>query len=204
MKTCCVAGILPGSSVLELGSGTGIVGIVAALLGGTVTLTDLPEALPALRSNIDLNLEAISSAGGSATAYALDWQHALCESRAVSPTLPLAAADNGDLALVLGADLVYSPQQAAPLAAALRAAAEAHPGAEVLLAHKHRSDDTDLALLRALDGAGFVAEEEPSASELDDAFSRLRRRFPSVSIYRLWRRGEAALLAGADAPVTQL
>jgi len=41
--------------VLELGSGTGIVGLVAAILKGTITLTDREEILPLMRENTDLN-----------------------------------------------------------------------------------------------------------------------------------------------------
>ena len=43
--------------VLELGSGTGFSGIVASLLGGDVTLTDLPGFLDVCRNNVGLNLD---------------------------------------------------------------------------------------------------------------------------------------------------
>lgn len=54
------------SPVLELGSGTGLVGLVGALLGYEVTLTDLPEIVPNLKTNLDLN-------GVVAGADQLDW-----------------------------------------------------------------------------------------------------------------------------------
>ncbi|KAI5951301.1 rrg1 [Candida jiufengensis] len=41
--------------VLELGSGTGLVGITLALLGYNVYFTDLPEILPNLKTNLELN-----------------------------------------------------------------------------------------------------------------------------------------------------
>ncbi|ODV79742.1 uncharacterized protein CANTADRAFT_89375 [Suhomyces tanzawaensis NRRL Y-17324] len=41
--------------VLELGSGTGLVGIVSSILGHNTTLTDLPEITPNLKVNVDLN-----------------------------------------------------------------------------------------------------------------------------------------------------
>jgi protein N-lysine methyltransferase METTL21C len=51
--------------ILELGSGTGLVGIAAAaLLGAHVTLTDLPNVLPNLQYNAELNSSVISSRGG--------------------------------------------------------------------------------------------------------------------------------------------
>lgn len=64
---------LQGVKVLELGSGTGIAGVVAAACGAHVTLTDLPAAQPLLCTNISRNRQLIQSAGGSATAAVLDW-----------------------------------------------------------------------------------------------------------------------------------
>ncbi|XP_069589806.1 protein N-lysine methyltransferase METTL21A [Ranitomeya imitator] len=47
---------LQGRSVIELGAGTGLVGIVAALLGADVTLTDRDLAIEFLKSNVHDNL----------------------------------------------------------------------------------------------------------------------------------------------------
>ncbi|XP_077131838.1 protein N-lysine methyltransferase METTL21A [Ranitomeya variabilis] len=47
---------LHGRSVIELGAGTGLVGIVAALLGADVTLTDRDLAIEFLKSNVHDNL----------------------------------------------------------------------------------------------------------------------------------------------------
>ncbi|KAG7222365.1 hypothetical protein INR49_016320 [Caranx melampygus] len=46
---------LQGKEVLELGAGTGLVTIVASLLGASVTSTDLPEVLSNLRANVMRN-----------------------------------------------------------------------------------------------------------------------------------------------------
>ncbi|MDP2435085.1 MAG: hypothetical protein Q8P67_05035, partial [archaeon] len=43
------------TQLLELGSGTGLAGIVAAARGALITLTDLPNVLPLLRHNLQLN-----------------------------------------------------------------------------------------------------------------------------------------------------
>lgn len=48
--------IKPDTKVLELGAGTGAVGLVAATLGAKrVVITDLPRILPLLQEGIDLN-----------------------------------------------------------------------------------------------------------------------------------------------------
>ena len=52
--------------VLELGSGTGLVGMVCAIQGFKTYLTDLPEIVPNLRDNINLN-------GIDCVAHELDW-----------------------------------------------------------------------------------------------------------------------------------
>ncbi|KAM4596084.1 uncharacterized protein mettl21ca [Fundulus diaphanus] len=46
---------LQGKEVLELGAGTGLVAIVASLLGASVTATDLPEILGNLQANLMRN-----------------------------------------------------------------------------------------------------------------------------------------------------
>ncbi|KAL6086339.1 hypothetical protein STEG23_000137 [Scotinomys teguina] len=79
-----------GKKVIELGAGTGIVGILAALQGGDVTITDLPLALEQIQDNVRTNMPS----GGRAKVCALSWgidQHGF----------------PGNYDLVLGADIVY-------------------------------------------------------------------------------------------------
>uniref|UniRef100_A0A8C2T2P7 Valosin containing protein lysine methyltransferase n=1 Tax=Coturnix japonica TaxID=93934 RepID=A0A8C2T2P7_COTJA len=57
-------------AVLELGSGTGAVGIMAATLGADVTLTDLQELQELLAVNIDNNRHLVT---GSVRAEVLKW-----------------------------------------------------------------------------------------------------------------------------------
>ncbi|GCC35811.1 EEF1A lysine methyltransferase 3-like [Chiloscyllium punctatum] len=83
-----------GKKVLELGSGTGIVGILAALLGGHVTITDVPEVLKQIQYNVNANIPDASK--HHPNVCALHW-----------------GTDQDDFPsdydFILGSDIVYSP-----------------------------------------------------------------------------------------------
>lgn len=96
--------------LLELGSGTGLVGIAAAaLLGASVTVTDLPRVLPNLRFNADANAAAVAARGGEVRVAALSWGDA-AEMEGVG----------GDFDVVVGSDLVYHDHLYEPLLETLR------------------------------------------------------------------------------------
>jgi hypothetical protein len=121
-------------ATLELGSGCGVAGIVAAKLGASVTATDLARALNLLQLNVDANDVSstshkktgnASSPVGGVTVATLDWRN---------PT----AADLvgwGHFDLVIAADILYNPDLFAPLLALLNSS-----GASVaLIALSHRN-----------------------------------------------------------------
>jgi len=64
-----------GKKVLELGSGTGTVGLAIALLGGNVLLTDSIEVQCLIEKNISLNMQGIQKNGGSAEVRVLNWNN---------------------------------------------------------------------------------------------------------------------------------
>ncbi|KAG9704309.1 hypothetical protein KCU73_g18057, partial [Aureobasidium melanogenum] len=67
------ADVLP---ILELGAGTGLVGVTAATLWKQpVVLTDLAPLVPALDANIGLNSEGLQKANTNMEAGTLDWKH---------------------------------------------------------------------------------------------------------------------------------
>ena len=77
---------------LDLGSGTGIVGIAAAASGafGEVTLTDLPSVVPLLERNIAVNAAALKACSATVVARALLWDD-ISQLRQISGRLHLAA-----------------------------------------------------------------------------------------------------------------
>jgi predicted nicotinamide N-methyase len=87
---------------LELGSGTGLVGMSFAALHGksaTTHLTDLPTIVPNLAHNVALNDELFTTTAATVTTGVLDWS--------IAPDQPLAPAEQYDL--ILAADCMYSP-----------------------------------------------------------------------------------------------
>ncbi|KAM9820705.1 protein N-lysine methyltransferase METTL21A [Neosynchiropus ocellatus] len=84
---------LRGKKAIELGAGTGLVGIVAALLGARVTITDRKQALDLLALNVKANVP--THLERSAVVSELSWGEGL-------DSFPA-----GGFELVLGADIIY-------------------------------------------------------------------------------------------------
>ncbi|PHU27031.1 hypothetical protein BC332_05363 [Capsicum chinense] len=96
--------------ILELGSGTGIVGIAAAaILGAKVTVTDLPHVLPNIQFNVDANSQVLEKQTGVVDVAALSW----------GENLDMEAVGR-DYDLILGSDVVYHDHLYEPLIETLR------------------------------------------------------------------------------------
>ncbi|VVB05280.1 unnamed protein product [Arabis nemorensis] len=96
-------------NIVELGSGTGIVGITAAAtLGGNVTVTDLPNVVENLRFNADANGEVVTRSGGKIHVAPLRWGE-------VNDVEVL-----GNVDLILASDVVYDEHLYDPLLKTLR------------------------------------------------------------------------------------
>ncbi|KAL6178334.1 hypothetical protein ACLB2K_049852 [Fragaria x ananassa] len=100
--------LLQGKKVVELGSGCGLVGCIAALLGGQVVLTDLFDRLRLLKKNIDANLRH-GDVRGSAKVVELQWGDD------PDPELIEPRPD-----FVLGSDVIYSEGAVLDLLSTLR------------------------------------------------------------------------------------
>ena len=86
--------------ILELGAGTGLVGIAAAtLFRAHVHLTDLPDIVPNLALNVHSNELLFDPSGGSASIGVLDWS-----------IPPSVVKEGAGYDIILAADPLYSPQ----------------------------------------------------------------------------------------------
>lgn len=158
--------------VLELGSGTGLVGLVAAFLGGRVTLTD--KSISLLEASVARNAQTLELAdsGGSLRVERLEWGD-----RATGElSLPV-------FSYVLAADVLYSaasakallemflcilqpkaPTSSEDVKVRLNSSAPS-PGSrseenkvKILLCHKERDAQAEGSFFRELDRLGVRVE----------------------------------------------
>jgi len=110
--------IQPDTKVIELGCGTSLCGLTASVLGADVTLTDLPIVLPIVQINIDKNKDALRRA----IAFSTNEQDRTVHRPKEVVVLPLDWCNDTDVLeetefdVILGADLMYDPKLAIPLA----------------------------------------------------------------------------------------
>ncbi|KAL5373603.1 hypothetical protein DPSP01_012602 [Paraphaeosphaeria sporulosa] len=127
--------------VLELGSGTGLVGLAMAGLGADVVLTDLPSIYHNLARNAEANASVLEQRGGSIRTGVLDWTNpCLCT------LFPKGAVDtNSDgevlsekFPLILAADSLYSPDHPQMLVDSIAAWLSEDPSARVIVEFPYR------------------------------------------------------------------
>ena len=134
---------------LDLGSGTGIVGLAAAASGvyDRVVLTDLPSVLPLLEQNAERNRDAF--AGTDVSAVSLRWDD--------DRELHEVVRRFGPFDLIVGGDLLYRPQVVAPLLTALRALATTQTTVLLAASLQHSPETIRLFSERA-EASGYTVE----------------------------------------------
>lgn len=146
---------LAGKNVLELGAGTGLVGIAAGVLGaGHVFVSDLPYALRNAADNVAANASALKC---PVDTIVLDW---------TCPTEPKSFPSMEPVVLppldfIVGADVVWIDALVEPLVGALTSLASCDKPPTIIIAHQTRARSTEDLLFRLLENAGFSIEEVP-------------------------------------------
>ncbi|XP_067944032.1 protein N-lysine methyltransferase METTL21D-like [Watersipora subatra] len=113
---------------IELGSGTGYVGIIAAALGAQVTVTDLPEFVELMKHNVRKNNALILERNGRCDVSALVWG-----------TQAKMKTD-----LILLSDCIYYEQALTPLVNSMVDLSK--PDTIILCCHEERTTDNKPAL----------------------------------------------------------
>ena len=101
-------GHLEGARVIELGAGTGLVGLAAAVLGAHAFVSDVAEFMPLMTKNIAENCKVLK--GGRVEALEIDWRQFCQEEDAenaleVDPILRARLVEKFDYILI--SDCIY-------------------------------------------------------------------------------------------------
>jgi predicted nicotinamide N-methyase len=150
--------LVEGRRVVELGSGCGVLSIVAARLGARcVHATDLEQALLLLARNVWLNEAAAGQAqggdaGGGVTVGCCNWGNALHAER-VRAQCPGERVD-----LILGSDLVYRQDRTTFVALLTTLAELSSPDTDILFASKFRMNPEDGVFVATATEMGFAVD----------------------------------------------
>ena len=163
--------------VLELGAGTGLVGLAASgLFAADIYLTDLPHILPNLQYNIEQNASLVESTGSTITAGVLDWS----KSTAVQ-----GGEEKYDV--LLAADSLYAPEHSAwvvrTVANHLRKRDESRVFVELPL---RPGSEYPEDFRRGMHAAGLKLLEEGEESGYDDWENSSREGIEVTCWYSVW------------------
>ncbi len=147
--------------VLELGSGTGLVGLAAAAIWQcSVTLTDQKDIISNTARNAELNRSTVQDWGGSVVVDVLDWN---------DYTNSLVSGDEFDV--ILAADPIYDPSHAPILTPTIARYLSHSSSARVVIefplrddATRHMADD----LRELMTQNGFVLLKSGEEVAFDD------------------------------------
>ncbi|KIW34924.1 uncharacterized protein PV07_01665 [Cladophialophora immunda] len=166
--------------VLELGAGTGLVGISAACIWKThVLLTDLPEILPNLRRNLEQNGDLITMSGGSTESRALDWADEMDTPR----------RDEDKFMVIVAADSIYSAEHPKLLVNAVSRWICGSPEARLIveLPLRDRYDEERQSLRNTLQQQMFELIVEGTEVGFDDWYQRDGSPSEVICWWSIWR-----------------
>ena len=159
------SGVCKGKNVLELGAGTGFVGMSQIPCGAThVWLTDLEYALPIATANVDKNIEMQSITREAVHVRALDWYDPALEQ--------FTEQELKDIDVVVAADVIWQKVLVVPLAhtiVRLLQRMKTDAAAAYLLYTSRYGKDFDTFVVTSFQENGLVLAVQPH-EEMDDIY----------------------------------
>jgi predicted nicotinamide N-methyase len=150
--------LVKGKRILELGSGTGIVGLAAFQSGAShVLLTDIPQIIPLLKQNASL--------------VAMDSEHLKVQ---VLDWFDFNALDVPPVDMILGADVVYCLQGSHALIQVLHRLSRF--STKIMIAFENRDPIVTDSFLKGMKAAGFKAQT-PILKDLVFIYTFKKKRF---------------------------
>lgn len=170
---------LRGKRAVELGSGCGIAGMAAALMGCDVLLTDIPAVLPILKRNVKRNFQSLTRADAELAPGRIKVAQLVWGNRR-----HIEGCGRGrPYDVIVAADLVYLEEVVEPLISTMRALAGA--GTLIALGYKLRQDEAHALFWRELPLVFHV--QKVAAGDLHPDY-----RFDGVDLYILQLKEELA------------
>lgn len=160
--------------VLELGAGTGLVGLSAAAIWHLETiLTDLPPIVPGLAQNINLNRPLLSSNNTPAKCGALDWtqpERLMLVNPVMAASGPTYIESSRRAHIIVAADVVYDEDHPELLLKTILAWLAPGADARVIICYPVRIAYIDHIrdLWERFEAAGLSCLEEGQESSDDD------------------------------------
>lgn len=159
--------------VLELGAGTGLVGLSAACLWRTgVVLTDLGPIVRGLEENIRLNRGVVHASGGGLECGLLDWGTpgalTLAKTEEEQSGVLSQVSSTRKARVILAADTIYDPSHPGMLCSAIFTWLERSPDARVCVCYPLRVAYLEeiRELWGRLEGGGLVCGEGEEGREV--------------------------------------
>lgn len=144
----------PLGKVLDIGSGCGMLGLVLAIsrLAQSVVLSEAPEVMKDLTSNVERNAKTNEDLAGAVSARRLDWTDLDADIKAAGDDLRPHSFDT-----IVGTDVVFAKSLVAPLLGCL--ARMAHKKSRIYLCLQVRCEDAHAMLLRSAKRFGLRIED---------------------------------------------
>ncbi|KAI9343623.1 putative methyltransferase-domain-containing protein [Obelidium mucronatum] len=158
---------LTGRSCIDLGSGTGIVGIACAKLGANVLLTDIdhPDIIALLEKNAGQNLlpskvsDGLTIVNTKSQVLPLEWNSPAVIPEEIQKLAPFE--------LIVGADVVYSMETVVKLVDTIAALADKR--SDIWIGHEHRDPRVSDHFLVLMKERGFKSKNvKRQAANPDD------------------------------------